>query len=268
MTAPRPWHVTFILLAACVLFLATGCTGIKSALTPLTPRWLAPADEKVALKLQRPVRVGLAGHRLDRAIEWTRELAGKEVSFYVNWPALRNAGATPATPIELRIQRATLGQALRAVLQTASTNYAMNPIDYRIVGGMVLISTRADIYRSVNVRAVYNVRDIIVNLADYEDLPGYRPPDAEDAPPAATAGGSTSAAVDQLIQIILDTIGIPEDWAAGSIHEMDGDLIVTTTSENQRQIEALLKDLRKSRKQGRKVLRKQRDQSGFSRLIP
>ena len=258
MTASRLKHAALILLAACVLLPGTGCTTIRSA---LTPRWLAPADEKVALKLQRQVRVGLAGHRLDRTLEWTRELAGKKVNFYVNWPALRNAGATPATPIELRIQRATLGQALRAVLQTASADYAQDPIDYRIVGGMVLISTRADIYRSVNVRAVYNIRDIIVNLADYDDLPGYRPADAEYAPPAATAAGSASAAVDQLVQIILDTVGTSEDWAAGSIHEIDGDLIVTTTPENQRQIKALLKDLRKSRKQGRKVLKKQRSDS-------
>jgi len=256
MTAIRQWPTTFVLLAVCVFLGATGCTKVQSA---LTPKWLAPADEKVAVKLQRPVCVGLAGHRLDKVLDWTGDLAGKNVRFHVNWPALRNAGATPATPIEFRIERATLGQALHAVLQVASADYEQNPIDYRIVGGMVLISTRADLYRSVNVREVYNVRDIIVNLADYQDLPGYRPPDTDQTTLAASAAGSNaSASMAKLVQIITDTIGTSEDWAAASIHEMDGDLVIATTPENQRQIKALLKDLRKSREKGRKVLRAQR----------
>ena len=268
MTSSRLCRLGTVPLVACVLFAGTGCSTMSSMKTALTPRWLAPADQKVAVKLQRPIRVGLAGHRLDRTLEWTRQLAGGDVQFYVNWPALRNAGALPSTPVQLRIQRATVGQALRAVLQVVSADYHQNPIDYRIVGGMVLISTRADIYRSVNLRGVYNVRDIIVDLAEYEDLPGYHPPDA-DKTLAATAGGAGSpASMDQLIQIIVDTVGTVEDWDAGSIHEMDGDLIVTTTPENHRQIEALLKDLRKSRKRGRKVLRKQRSKSKFYRWLP
>ena len=265
MTVTRLAQPLVLAVMTGVLCGSAGCSTVRSK---LQPKWLTPAGERVEQRLQRPVRIGLQGQPLHQALEWLRQLAGTDLRFHVNWPALRDAGATPQTPIRLSIERTTVGAALRAVLQSASADYALNPIDYRIAGGMVLISTRDDLYRSINVRAVYNIRDIIVNLSDYGDLPGYRPKDAGATPPAVAAGAARLAAVDHLIQIIFDTVGSHQDWHAGSMHEINGDLIVVTTPDNQRQIEALLKDLRKSRKRGRKVLKKERRKSWLGRWLP
>ena len=246
---------------ACLLCATAGCSTVGAK---LRPKWLAPADERIAMQLQRRIRVGLAGQPLHRTLEWLRLTTGENVRFHINWPALRDAGATPQTPIQLRIERTTIGEALHDVLEIASAADAQDPIEYRIAGGLVLISTRKDLYQSINVRAVYNVRDIIVSLSDYRDLPGYRPDDAAGTAAATAAGAARQAAVGHIIQIIQDTVGSSQDWTAGSIHEINGDLIVVTTPNNQEQIEALLKDLRKSRKQGRKNLRKERRGGWFS----
>lgn len=264
MSACRPSHPICVAAVVCALWSAAGCGVVPKS---LTPHWLQPADQRIAGRLQRPISINLTGQTLHRSLEWLRQTVGKDVRFHVNWPALREAGATADTAVYLRIGRTTTGEALRAVLQGVSTNYALNPIDYRVTGGMVLISTRADIYRTVNVHAIYNIRDIIVSLTDYRDLPGYRPPDAKGTPAAAPADTGHAAAVDQVIEVIRDSVGTYLDWEAGSIHEINGDLIVVTTPENQRQIKSLLKDLRKSRKKGRKNLRRERRGGWFSWLF-
>ena len=264
----NPRHLPGPILLAILVAVLCGPLGCASVRKTLTPSWLTPADRRVADKLQRPTRVALTGQPLQQALEWLRLAAGRELRFHINWPALRDAGARPQTAIQLRIDRATVGQALRAVLQAASDDYTQQPVDYRIAGGMVLISTRADLYQSINVRDVYNIRDIIVSLSDYGDLPGYRIKDPDAIDPATRAGAMRRAAVDHVMQVIHDTVGSSEDWDYGTIHEINGDLIVVTTPENQRQIEDLLDDLRKSRKQGRRNLARERRKTWWGRLWP
>jgi len=235
----------------------TGCTTLQLP-------WMGASDAQINRLLEQPVRLQLDGdanpaHNLSQFIEWLRQATGSDLRVQVNWAALRGAGASPITPIILTIERTTLAQALCAVLREVSADYEKDPIDYRIHEGLVLISTRRDLYATTNRTRIYNVRDVLVGLADYEDIPGYKPDSANaDNRAASAAGAAHQAVVTHLIKIITETVGRPEDWTAGRIHEINGDLIITTTPQNHRQIKALLKDLRKSRKKGRKVLKQER----------
>lgn len=254
-------------------------------------------NDDIRLLLQRPCRVRLEGetdptHNLQRAVEWIRQSASRSddrrnTAVEVNWPSLKSAGASPETPINLRIERTTLAQALRAILQIASADYQKNPIDYRVHNSAIHIASRYDLYQMINQTRIYNVRDLLVLLSDYNDLPGYTDP-AEEAqkmtkprqrevmvggvkvlveeqpkpvktrskprPMTSSPSRNRSAVVKELVSTIQSTVGRPEDWQYGSVHEINGDLVVNTTDENHAQIKDMLKDLRKSRAKSRKIL--------------
>jgi hypothetical protein len=136
---------------------------------------------------------------------------------------------------------------------------------------VITISTEEDLSKNVVTR-VYDIRDLIINVPDFTDAPDFniqqqrrrRRPVAAAAAAAVTSsaavagrrnqqdqGPTRTELVDSIVKLIQDTVA-SESWKdnggnVGSIRELSGQLIVTQTPENQRQLVRLLEQLRETR---------------------
>src|SRR5207247_10806782 len=106
---------------------------------------------------------------------------------------------------------------------------------------VVIVSTAADLGRNVVTR-VYDIRDLLVVVPDFEAGPGE---------PAPTTKPSREQLVNQIEKLISDTVEFghwtdsPDTkFTPNRIRELSGQLIVTATPKTQKEIAALLDQLR------------------------
>jgi hypothetical protein len=265
--------VTFLALGL-LLAMSAGCQSSRYR-TSTAERRLK--DERPAAdRLQAVIgRVNFINEPLDSALRKTLDTVG--LRHAIHWPAIEAVGVNMHTPISLQMQRVSVEQTITALLRQAQVqSSAREALDFDIVRGTVMISTRSNLARSVAYNNTYDIRAFLVNLSEYEDLPGYNSDgskidksQAKDnrefsrriALMARPAGSERQRRVEQIMRIITTTVGQPEDWtpnspSAGSLHELNGDLIVHTLPRNHRQIDQLLRDLHESRRGARKQLGK------------
>ena len=109
--------------------------------------------------------------------------------------------------------------------------------------------------------AVYPIRDLIEPIPDFQDEDGMRPPNGlgitrpyglygggRSIPPEADPEVVRRELVDTIIQR-LETVVDRESWtdnggSVGSIKEVDGELIITQTADNQKRVKVVLTGLR------------------------
>lgn len=104
-------------------------------------------------------------------LEWFRAQGLKNI--VVHWQKIEDAGDIDrTTPVELRVSDLTLGELLDLALSTVSAS-AFNPsgrLSYRIVNGLVRISTQADFASEIVVRT-YDIEYLLQALIFYNDGP-------------------------------------------------------------------------------------------------
>jgi len=164
------------------------------------------ADARTTAKLQKAVPVELNGVGLADALDMLADKAGIDV--VTDWKALESAGVNRDAAVSLRFrQEVPAEQVLAWVLRTAAGDAAAFAIDH----GVVVVSTKEQLDRIVLTRA-YDVRSIHASPNDMEELV------RESVSPASwrQSGGPASARVFQ------------------------GQLFVTATEPNHRQVERLL----------------------------
>jgi hypothetical protein len=127
-------------------------------------------------------------------------------------------------------------------------------LNYTVDEGVITISTADDLASNVTTN-VYDIRDLIGNVQDFT-----LPNSVQQTPPGrgGVGGGDVQqiianqnirqVRVDEIVNRIKKTVA-SESWKGnggnvGSIRELAGQLIVTQTPENQREIARLLADLR------------------------
>lgn len=196
-----------------------------------------------------------------------------QLNLHVNWPALTLAGVTPETPVSVDLKHVRLDKVLDLVLDEAGGTKTR--LGYAVDEGVVTVSTQAELNRQTVTR-VYNIRDLLAVAPNFEAPPlelgaarsaAYamhrqeprptlfpRESDGSDEPDAATEDRPSPkqrAAVDELIELITDAVQ-PGTWrghggTVGSLRELNGQLIVTHTSQAQSQVGGLLGQLRQTR---------------------
>jgi len=216
-------------------------------------------------KLQQTVpEIRFEAIGFENVIDFLRDLQG--VNIHVNWKALEAAGIERDAEVTTKLKDVRFEKALSLILDDVGAGDV--PLAYIIDEGVIQVSTRDDLNRKTVTR-VYDIRDLVVRIPDFDDAPNLELTSTSDS--GSDGGGSgdslfgddddddddddDSASRAELIQDILELIRQtiePDSWreaggAVGALRELNGQLIVTQTASAHRQLLDLLKQLRETR---------------------
>jgi beta-lactamase regulating signal transducer with metallopeptidase domain len=188
------------------------------------------------------------GVGLSDVIDFMRDVSGAKI--FVNWKSLEAAKIDRNAPVTVRLRNVQLFKALNIILDAAAGG-GREKLGYTIDDGVLTISTADDLGKNVQVR-VYDVRDLLVIPPDYipsQLAGGLSGPTTR--PTTAPAGPTREELVKSLQAMIEDTVA-PETWKdhggnVAALRELQGQLIITQTPENQIEIMRILDQLRESR---------------------
>ena len=211
-------------------------------------------------------------------IDFLRDVS--TANLFVNWKSLEAAGIDRTTPVTARLHNVKFSKALNVILD--SVGGGQTKLGYTIDEGVITISTQDDLSKNVVVR-VYDIRDLIINVPDFTDAPQFSLDASQNQQGGGGGGGGGGAGgggggqianqlfananqqnqlnrdqgpsrqdlVDAITKLIEDTVAT-DTWkdnggSVGAVRELEGQLIVTQTPENHRQLFNLLEQLRETR---------------------
>ncbi len=232
----------------------------------------SPANRAVRMKLLKPYRkFEFGGVPLEQVIEFMRELMPSNI--HVKWAALEQAGINRDTPVNVKLYDVPAAKALQVILEDVG---GVNPLEYVVEDGVIVISTHDDLSRRTVVR-VYDVRDLLAGqpagrvdravLGELVRNAVHRPVRLPQAKPSdqerldslaeayrgridALAGAIHEALRNRQAEELTDVIRMvaPDSWqeAGGraSIRHIAGQLVISQTQRAHEQITRLLMVLR------------------------
>ncbi len=196
----------------------------------------------------------------------------------VNWNALANAGVQKQTPISLQLANVPFKKVLSLVLQQAAGSGG-TPLGYSIDQGVITISTRGQLAQQTDIK-LYDISDLLVQAPNFNNAPTFNLSSAtqNSTSQVSSQGGgglgniggggsifqqsggggqgqqqgkSRKAMVREITSLIENTVDrnswVDNGGSAGTIRELNGQLVVNQTPGNQTKIAALLQKLRESR---------------------
>ena len=208
-------------------------------------------------------------------IDFLRDVSGSNI--FVNWKSMEAAGVDRNTPVTARLHNVKFSKALNIILD--SVGGGQTKLGYTVDEGVITVSTADDLSKNVVAR-VYDIRDLIINVPDFNDAPQFSLDAAQNSSgggggggvgqggggtaqvtntlfsgngttTTATAGPTREELVESITKLIEDTVAT-DSWkdnggSVGALRELQGQLIVTQTPENHRQLVNLLEQLRETR---------------------
>ena len=162
---------------------------------------------------------------LGDVIDFLRDVTNTNI--FVNWRALEAAGVERSAPVTARMRDVTFAKALEVILQSVG---GKKKLGYELDEGVLTIST-ADETGGTPETTVYDVRPLLT----------------------APAGGGNAAAAaaereDAILKMVTGSIA-PSTWkeggGSGTARIQGGQLVVTTTAENQKAVANLLEQVRR-----------------------
>jgi general secretion pathway protein D len=208
-------------------------------------------------------------------IDFLRDVSG--ANLFVNWKSLEAAGIDRNTPVTARLRNIKFSKALSIILD--SVGGGQTKLGYTVDEGVITISTLDDLSKNVAVR-VYDIRDLIIDVPDFNDAPQFSLDSQQNQGGQGGGGGGGQGGitqggvsnnlfggggtqnqretgptrqelVDSITKLIEDTVAT-DTWkdnggSVGALRELQGQLIVTQTPENHRQLVNLLEQLRETR---------------------
>lgn len=227
-----------------------------------------PENRRALAMLEDP------GRRIP-TVAFTDNALGDVVSFFgditqvnvdVDWASLEVIGITRDTPVSLNLTNVSAQSMLDRVLAKLGDG-GTGKADWAVRDGIVTIASD-DAIRKHTALAIYDVRDLIIEIPDYDEVPtidlqsvlqstqgggGGRSPFQNDQGQDNAIQTAREERLDAIIQIIQDNID-PEGWidtggTTGKIHRLvnQGQLIITNTPRNHREIDGFLSKLRAQR---------------------
>jgi general secretion pathway protein D len=209
-------------------------------------------------------------------VDFLRDVSG--ANLFVNWKSLEAAGIDRNTPVNTTLRNIKFSKALSTILD--SVGGGQTKLGYTVDEGVITISTLDDLSKNVAVR-VYDIRDLIINVPDFNDAPQFSLDASQNQGNSGGGGGGSGTGgatqggvsntlfagsgangiketgptrqelVDSITKLIEDTVAT-DTWkdnggSVGALRELEGQLIVTQTPENHRQLVNLLEQLRETR---------------------
>ncbi|NDU79475.1 hypothetical protein GWI34_43870, partial [Actinomadura sp. DSM 109109] len=102
------------------------------------------------------------------AIEFLRDVTGRNI--FVNWNTIEESGITRDARVDVTLRDVRFSQALKAVLQGASSKG--RKLGYATIDGIVTVSTEEDL-KSNTIVQVYDIRDMLVKAPDFIPPPDF-----------------------------------------------------------------------------------------------
>ena len=224
---------------------AAGIRPVLSDKALLSRRYPSPmSDQEVDAKLERVIpNISFDAAGLSDVLDFLRDVSG--LNIFANWKSLQDVGVDRTTPLTCRLHNIKVSKALSIILD--SVGGAKTRLAYSVSDGVLTISTPHDLASNVVVR-VYDIRDLLVRAPDADPSKNQTPHAGPASRPAQPNHEELVRQITTLIQEVVAT----DSWNdrggdSGAIREMQGQLIVTQTPENQLQIVNLLEQLRESR---------------------
>jgi hypothetical protein len=196
---------------------------------------------------------------LSHVFQFLRDVSG--ANMHVKWRVLAAEGIKPETSVNVHLSNKTFRQGLESVLKAVRSG-GKGVLDYVIDEGVITISTKADLGNRTIVR-VYDIRDMITKVPMFEGPRIGRGVSTNGTEtgmfdPGAGGGGdmegdlkSRTEEIAEIKTLIADNVS-RDSWRdaggdTGAISEINGQLVVTQTRENQDSIVTLIDKLRQAR---------------------
>lgn len=233
-------------------------------------RGVKESDTAVQAQLDRRLPEVKINAGFAETVDFLRDMVGANI--YVNWGALAAANVDKNKAINLLLRDVKFSKALTTVLDDAGGGTVK--LGYTIDEGVISISTVEDLSKNTITR-VYDIRDLAVDVPDFDQAPDFSLQSATSSSSGSGSGGgggggsgglfggsggntsqqekgpTRTERIEELKKLIMEIVG-PDTWRdsggnVGSIKELSGQIIVTQTPENQRQLASLLEKLRETR---------------------
>jgi type II secretory pathway component GspD/PulD (secretin) len=233
------------------------------------------ANRAVRARLEEPIREITAEQQgLERVLNFLRDSTSSNI--FVNWRALEAAGIDRNSPVTISLREIPFRKALQTILAEVGGGTAN--LGYTIDDGIITVSTRDDLnsakYQTVK---VFDIRDLLVqpnnraaptlNLGQTTSQAGQGSTNSQNSNGQGGLFGNQNNNQNQnqnqnlqqnrqgIVTNITDTIKAvvaPDSWrdnggTIGSIRELNGQLIVNQTVDNQIEVMNLLQQLRETR---------------------
>jgi type II secretory pathway component GspD/PulD (secretin) len=238
-----------------------------------------PANRAVWQKLQETsFPVDFNNNTFEQVKTFIEQVTG--LSLYVDWKALNNVGIDRDTEVTLKLQNVNAATALQRILEQLGEGDQRPAYD---VQEGILTVTSDEAMRKRTIILVYDIRDLLFQVPMFDNGPALDLNNALNQGQNQQGGGggggggagggggggggnqgnifgnsqpeaprlTRAELVRQIVDIIQENID-PDGWrdlggTTGSLQELNGNLIITNTPNNHRQIEGLLAMLREIR---------------------
>jgi len=188
------------------------------------------------------------------------------LNFDVDWDSLANIGIDRDSTVDLELNEVPARVILDRVLEKLSPD-DFDRAGWAVQDGIVVIASDLDLRRRTFI-VIYDVRDLIFDIPDYDNVPNldiddvldqggqggggggggiFDNPDGERDDPAAREAENLRDLL-EIIQTAVDFDGWRDNGGdTGIVQSLGGNLIVTNTARNHREINTLLRQLREIR---------------------
>ncbi|MFI4853870.1 MAG: hypothetical protein ACIAQF_02690 [Phycisphaerales bacterium JB065] len=188
------------------------------------------------------------------------------LNFDVDWDSLMAIGIDRDTPVDLELNEVPARVILDRVLEKISPD-DFDRASWAVQDGIVVVASDRDLRRRTFI-VIYDVRDLIFEIPDYADVPNLDIDDVLDQggqggggggggifddpdDGGGTPGANEAENLEDLLEIIQTAVDF-DGWRdnggdTGIVQELNGNLIITNTSRNHRDINTLLRQLREIR---------------------
>ncbi len=213
--------------------------------------------------------VTFADNALRDVVEYVKSVTNMNVD--ADWTSLETATIQPDTTVSLNLNNVTGRVLLDRIVEKISGSDKSTKADWAVIDGVVTIASDEKIRKRTEL-VIYDVKDLLIEVPDYRDVPRIDLQQALQASQGGGGGGGQSPFrneqerennqerdrareenLDELITIIRDNVD-NEGWTenggdTGRITKVGnaGNLIITNTPKNHRQIAGLLSKLREIR---------------------
>ena len=223
------------------------------------------SDRRVLAALEtKRIPATFDNNRLEDVVSFLASVTNLNVD--VDWDSLEQIGIERDTPVSLNLREVPARVVLDRVLEKTRPD-PFTKADWAVNDGVLVVAAEESLRRNTFV-VIYDIRDLLFQIPDFDDLPKLDLDDAlgmnrrdelsagtvfEDDP--SDSGGPSGPSEQDMMDQILDIIQTNVDFSGwrdnggstGVVQELNGNLIITNTAKNHRQIQGLLNQLREIR---------------------